>query len=98
MAGGFHVTSPESPTYQPALTKSPSLSNLEFFFWLIRLFPTCGTFKDCIHFELCSLETEEELIIEMCQTRSLGCPQCCEDIGSHVGKTCDTKIQSIVKI
>ena len=48
MAGGFHVTSPESPTYQPALTKSPSLSNLEFFllflelfFWLIKLFPTC---------------------------------------------------------
>ena len=48
MAGGFHVTSPESPTYQPALTKSPSLSSLEFFllflelfFWLSRLFPTC---------------------------------------------------------
>ena len=49
MAGGFHVTSPESPTYQRALTKSPSFSNLEFFsfcflelfFWLIRLFPTC---------------------------------------------------------
>ena len=44
------------------------------------------------------METEKEMIIEMCQTRSLGCPQCYEDIGSHVDKTCDTKIQSIVKI
>ena len=37
MAGGFHVTSPESPTYQLALTKSPSLSNLEFFFPLFYI-------------------------------------------------------------
>ena len=32
------------------------------------------------------------MIIKMCPTRSLGCPQCCEDIGSHVGKTWDTNI------